>query len=161
MSRPKRESRPKGKNRPKRKSVKTGDEIRGYELHIAGDREDAERAADDWGVRIRILDEGPDNGWEVWAVCPREDVAEILAWHDVAMLWFQAGHRRPRPGMLSLITQPPTDEDITFTEKKKPTGPRFLRSPSQRFPRAHENTDEKKEPLVDPDAASTVEFDEL
>ncbi len=41
--------------RIKGKSRKTSDEITGYLIEIAGDREDAEQAANECGVRIRII----------------------------------------------------------------------------------------------------------
>jgi hypothetical protein len=80
-----------------------------YELQIAGTREDAERAAAEWGVRIRILDELPTDGEAIFAICAQADVARIIAWHDLAMPWLQAGNK-PRPGMLMRISQPPEGE---------------------------------------------------
>jgi hypothetical protein len=82
-----------------------------YELQIAGSREDAERAAAEWGVIIRIIPESPNDGKEVWAICARADVGKILKWHDVAMPWLQAG-KPPRPGMLMRISQPPEGETL-------------------------------------------------
>jgi hypothetical protein len=86
-------------------------EIVAYELQIAGTREDAERAAAEWEVRIRILPESPEDGSETWAICARSDVGKILRWHDVAMPWLQAGNK-PRPGMLIRICQPPEGETL-------------------------------------------------
>jgi hypothetical protein len=86
-------------------------EIVAYELQIAGSREDAERAAREHGVTIRIIPESPNNGKEVWAICARADVGKILKWHDVAMPWLQAGNE-PTPGMLVRISQPPEGETL-------------------------------------------------
>jgi hypothetical protein len=103
--------------RAKGKSRTIRDEIVAYELQIAGDREDAERAADEWGVRIRVFTE---DAWrnEVFAVCPVGDMKEILAWHGNSVLRLRAGGR-PRPGELMRISQPPEDVDTDFTVEKK------------------------------------------
>jgi hypothetical protein len=102
----------------KGKPRKTAAKIVAYLLEIAGTREDAERAAARWRVRIRILDEIPGEN-EVYAVCPAEDVWEIMVWHDdyAPRLW--AGGQ-PIPGDLMSIEQPPADVDTSFTEEKKP-----------------------------------------
>jgi len=143
-SRPKGKSRPKRRGHPKRKSVKTSDEIVAYELQIAGSRKDAERAAAKWDVKIRILPESPKDGSEVWAICAQSDVAKILAWHNPAMPHLQAG-RKPTPGMLMRISQPPEGETLEGDGS---------------YP--HQGQGEHDgEPLVDPDVVSTVEFDEL
>ncbi len=129
---------------PKRKSVKTSDEIVAYELQIAGTREDARWAAAEWDVKIRILPESPRDGSEVWAICAQSDVAKILEWHGEAMPWLQAG-RKPKLGMLMRISQPPEGETLEGDGS---------------YP--HQGQGEHDgEPLVDPDVASTVEFDEL
>lgn len=95
------------------------DEIRGYGLQIAGTKQDAERAADEWGVRIRVVGEYPDRN-EVYAACPVDDRPEIWAWHDDAIERLRAG--KSRPGDLMRIEQPPLDVNCDFTgeEKKKP-----------------------------------------
>jgi len=119
-------------------------DIVAYELQIAGSREDARRAAAKWGVRIRILPESPRDGSEVRAICAQSDVAKILAWHNPAMPHLQAG-RKPTPGMLMRISQPPEGETLEGDGS---------------YP--HQGQGEHNgEPLVDPDVASTVEFDEL
>lgn len=91
--------------RIKGKSRKTSDEITGYLIEIAGDREDAEQAANECGVRIRIIGEEPREN-AVFAVCRREDIWEILAWHDDCVLRLRVGEK-PRAGDLMRISQPP------------------------------------------------------
>ena len=101
--------------RAKTKSRKSSDEITGYLLQIAGDRESAERAAGEWGVRMRVIEE-LSSQHETFAVCPAVDVAEIRAWHAEAMPHLQAGET-PQPGDLLRIGQPPEDTDMTFPER--------------------------------------------
>src|ERR1700693_363463 len=86
-------------------------------LEIAGTREDAERAAVKWRVRIRIVDEIPGEN-EVYAICPAKDVWEIMVWHDDCAPRLWAGGQLI-PGDLMRIEQPPADVDTSFTEEKK------------------------------------------
>jgi hypothetical protein len=104
--------------RTKAKPRKMYDQITGYLLQIAGDEQQAQRAADMWGVRIRTVEILPDRN-EVLAVCPAEDVTEILAWHDNCVERLRAGGE-PIPGDLMRFSQPGADIDTTFTEPEKP-----------------------------------------
>jgi hypothetical protein len=119
--------------RTKGKPRETSDEITGYLLQIGGTREDAKRAADEWGVRIRVIEELEKDD-EVFAVCPADDLKEIIAWHNECMPRMQAG-KKPHPGDLMRVEQPPEDVDTTFTEQKRPIGIRFRRSVRRSRPR--------------------------
>jgi hypothetical protein len=112
--------------RTKTKSHKTTDEITGFLLQIAGDRETAEQTAAEWGVRIRVVEELSTQD-ETFAVCPATDVAHIRAWHDESVPRLQAD--KPQPGDLMRIEQPPEDVDTTFAEDKIGDGPHGNRHP--------------------------------
>ena len=112
--------------RTKTKIQEPTDEVRGFLLQIAGDRETAEQTAAEWGVRIRVIEEltGKD---EIFAVCPAADVREIRAWHAESVPHLQAGDK-PEPGDLMRIEQPPEDVDTTFAEEERPHGGHGFRS---------------------------------
>jgi hypothetical protein len=99
---------------------KTTDEIVAYLLQIAGDRKSAERAAEEWAVRIRVIQELSSQG-ETFAVCPAEDVTKIRDWHANSVERLRAGGPTI-PGDLMRIEQPPDDVDTDFSGEPRREG---------------------------------------